>query len=281
MSDYPVLSDTPGRRDTDLAPSALGTAGQRVRVNAGADAPEWADPDLVCTAAELATTYAPSAVLRGVVAYTSDTLATYVCRRTAASTYSWAQVGGGHPTPLLLTSLNATVSDATPGTDGSAAIDADGVITLSTENALAFSFNNGPKISKAFTLDGGSRFRARVRLVSKSGPSSDTIVGLYYGGGLAVFARISGQIGVWDLNAGVPAASVLSALWDGSEYLELRVSDGLVQYGIWQGTTFTPFYAAVWSAQASGVGVVMSSVPAGATQTVVLDDFTVTDLRAW
>jgi len=192
-----------------------------------------------------------------------------------------AAVGGGHPTPLLLTSLNATVTDATPGTYGSAAIDPSGTITLSTENALAFSFNNGPKISKAFTLDAGSRFRARVRLVSKAGPSSDTIVGLYYGGGLAVHARLSGQIGVWDLNAGVPATSGLTALWNGSEYLEMRVSDGLVQYGIWQGTTFTPFYAALRNGQASSVGVVMSSVPAGATQTVVLDGFTITDLRAW
>ena len=81
----------PGGATGSIAASSLspGTAGQGIRTNAGATAGEWADPDLVCTFAELSTTYAPSAVLRGVIAYASDKLATYVCRRTAASTYAW------------------------------------------------------------------------------------------------------------------------------------------------------------------------------------------------
>lgn len=72
---------------------ALGAAGTTWRSD-GTDA-VWAEPDLVCTVAQLATTYAPSAALRGVVAYTTDEGATYLCRRTAASTYAWMRLGVG------------------------------------------------------------------------------------------------------------------------------------------------------------------------------------------
>lgn len=87
--------DTLYRNATVPARLAKGTAGQRSRQNAAETAPEWADPDIVCTVAELATTYAPSAVLRGVYAYTTDAGVTYVCRRTAAATYAWALQAAG------------------------------------------------------------------------------------------------------------------------------------------------------------------------------------------
>ncbi len=84
----------PGGATGSIAASSLspGTAGQGIRTNAGTTAGEWFDPDVVCTLAELSTTYAPSAVLRGVIAYTTDAGVTYVCRRTAASTYAWLPV---------------------------------------------------------------------------------------------------------------------------------------------------------------------------------------------
>jgi hypothetical protein len=85
-------SSAAGRAALSLA---IGAAGQRMRVNAGATAGEWAEPDVVCSVAELATTYAPSAVLRGVIAYTTDAGVTYVCRRTGASTYAWALLAAG------------------------------------------------------------------------------------------------------------------------------------------------------------------------------------------
>lgn len=69
-------------------PAPSGDAGDDVRLVSSGVAGATS-PDIVCTFAELSTTYAPSAVLRGVVAYASDKLATYVCRRTAASTYAW------------------------------------------------------------------------------------------------------------------------------------------------------------------------------------------------
>ena len=141
----------------------------------------------------------------------------------------------------------------------------------------------GPKISLAFTGDAGSRFRARVRLVSKSGPSSDSLLALYFNGvaGLAIYARISGQIGVWDLGAGIPAIASVTALWDGTEYLEIRSFDGLVHFGVWQGTTWLPIYTTARNDAPSTVGVMLGSVSAASTQTVVLDGFRVTDLRAW
>ena len=183
----------------------------------------------------------------------------------------------------LLTSANATVTDATPAGDGSAAIDSGGVITLVAEDALAGGFAAGPKISLAFTGDAGSRFRARVRLVSKSGPSSDSVLALYFNGvaGLAIFARISGQIGVWDLGASVPATASVSALWDGSEYLEIRMVDGYLHFGVWQGTTYTTVYLTTTTVRPTTVGVMLGHVAGGATQTVTLDGFRVTDLRAW
>lgn len=185
--------------------------------------------------------------------------------------------------PLLLTSANATVTDATPAGDGSAAIDSSGVITLVAENALPGGFAAGPKVSLAFTGDAGSRFRARVRLVSKSGPSSDSLLALYFNGvaGLAIFARISGQIGVWDLGVSVPATASVSALWDGSEYLEIRMVDGYLHFGVWQGTTYTTVYLTTTTVRPTTVGVMFGHVAGGATQTVTLDGFRVTDLRAW
>lgn len=71
-------------------PAPAGSAGDQVRLVSTGVAGATS-PDLICLAAELATTYAPSAVLRGVIAYTSDTLLTYVCRRTAVSTYAWME----------------------------------------------------------------------------------------------------------------------------------------------------------------------------------------------
>lgn len=185
--------------------------------------------------------------------------------------------------PLLLTSANATVTDATPAGDGSAAIDSSGVITLVAENALPGGFAAGPKVSLAFTGDAGSRFRARVRLVSKSGPSSDSLLALYFKGvaGLAIFARISGQIGVWDLGGGVPATASVTALWDGSEYLEIRMVDGYLHFGVWQGTTYTTVYLTTTTVRPTTVGVMLGHVAGGATQTVTLDGFRITDLRAW
>lgn len=185
--------------------------------------------------------------------------------------------------PLLLTSANATVTDATPAGDGSAAIDSSGVITLVAENALPGGFAAGPKVSLAFTGDAGSRFRARVRLVSKSGPSSDSLLALYFNGvaGLAIFARISGQIGVWNLGVSVPATASVSALWDGSEYLEIRMVDGYLHFGVWQGTTYTTVYLTTTTVRPTTVGVMFGHVAGGATQTVTLDGFRVTDLRAW
>lgn len=185
--------------------------------------------------------------------------------------------------PLLLTSANATVTDASPAGDGSAAIDGDGVITLSAEDALAGGFAAGPKISLPLSGDAGTRFRARVRLISKSGPSSDSLLALYFVGaaGLAIYARISGQIGVWDLGASVLATASVSALWDGSEYLEIRMVDGYLSFGVWQGTTYTPLYLTTTTVRPTSVGVMFGHVAGGATQTVTLDGFTVTDLRAW
>ena len=185
--------------------------------------------------------------------------------------------------PLLLTSANATVTDATPAGDGSAAIDSSGVITLVAENALPGGFAAGPKVSLAFTGDAGSRFRARVRLVSKSGPSSDSLLTLYFRNatGMGVYARISGQIGVWDLGGGVPATASVTALWDGSEYLEIRMVDGYLHFGVWQGTTYTTVYLTTTTVRPTTVGVMLGHVAGGATQTVTLDGFRVTDLRAW
>jgi len=185
--------------------------------------------------------------------------------------------------PRLITSATATITDASPAGDGSAAIDGDGVITLSAEDALAGGFAAGPKISLPLSGDAGTRFRARVRLISKSGPSSDSLLALYFVGaaGLAIYARISGQIGVWDLGASVLATASVSALWDGSEYLEIRMVDGYLSFGVWQGTTYTPLYLTTTTVRPTSVGVMFGHVAGGATQTVTLDGFTVTDLRAW
>ena len=206
-----------------------------------------------------------------------------VCMHEGDAVYAWETVpyGSVQPTPLLLTSANATVTDATPAADGSAAITSGGVITLSTDNALPSGFAAGPKISLPFSDDAGSRFRARVRLVSKAGPSSDTLVALYCGGGLSIYARISGQIGIWDLGGVVPVTSPLTAQWDGTNYLEIRVTDALIEYAVWQGSVYTPVYNAMRTDLVPLIGVVMASTPAGATQTTVLDQFEVTDLRAW
>ena len=213
----------------------------------------------------------------------SDLRATLDVYSTSEVDAAIASVGSSFPTPLLLTSANATVTDASPGTNGSSAIDSDGIITLVAEDALASGFAAGPKISLAFTGDAGSRFRARVRLVSKSGPSSDSYLALYFRNatGMGVFARINGQIGVWDLGAGIPAIASVTALWDGTEYLEIRSFDGLVHFGVWQGTTWLPIYTTSRNDAPSTVGVVLGSVSAASTQTVVLDGFRVTDLRAW
>ncbi len=183
----------------------------------------------------------------------------------------------------LLTSANATVTDATPSGDGSAAIDSSGVITLTTDPALPGNFAAGPKISLALSGDAGSRFRARVRLVSTAGPSSASPLVLYFrnASGMGVYARISGQIGVWDLDSSIPATASVTALWDGTEYLEIRSFDGLVHFGVWQGTTWLPIYTTARNDTPSTVGVMLVSEPAASTQTVVLDDFRVTDLRAW
>jgi hypothetical protein len=208
--------------------------------------------------------------------------------RAAIDAYSTAQVdaavaAASRPAPLLLTSANATVTDATPAGDGSAAIDSGGVITFVAENALGGGFAAGPKISLAFTGDAGSRFRARVRLVSKSGPSSDSLIALYFNGdwGRAIYARFWGQIGVWDLVGGVPATAPVSALWDGSEYLEIRMVDGFLHFGVWQGTTYTTVYLTTIGVRPTTVGVMFGHVAGGATQTVTLDSFEITDLRAW
>ena len=183
----------------------------------------------------------------------------------------------------LLTSANATVTDASPAGAGSAAIDSSGVITLTTDPALPSDFAAGPKVSLALSGDAGSRFRARVRLVSTAGPSSDSYLALYFRNatGMGVFARINGQIGVWDLGGGIPAIASVTALWDGTEYLEIRSFDGLVHFGVWQGTTWLPIYTTSRNDAPSTVGVVLGSVSAASTQTVVLDGFRVTDLRAW
>jgi len=209
--------------------------------------------------------------------------------RTAIGVYSAAEVdaavagAGGFPTPLLVTSANATVTDASPAGDGSAAIDSSGIITLTTDPALPGSFAAGPKVSLPFTLDAGSRFRARVRLVSKAGPSSNSVLALYFKGvaGLAIFARISGQIGVWDLGVAVPATAPVSALWDGSEYLEIRMVDGYLHFGVWQGTTYTTVYLTTTTVRPTTVGVMLGRDGGAATQTVVTDSFEITDLRAW
>ena len=194
--------------------------------------------------------------------------------------------GGGAavtPTPILLTSANATVTDASPAGAGSAAIDSSGVITLTTDPALSGDFAAGPKISLAFTGDAGSRFRARVRLVSKSGPSSDSYLALYFRNatGMGVFARNNGQIGVWDLGAGIPAIASVTALWNGTEYLEIRMVDGYLHFGVWQGTTYTTVYLTTTTVRPTTVGVVLGAGTTPSTQTVVLDGFRVTDLRAW
>ena len=183
----------------------------------------------------------------------------------------------------LLTSANATVTDASPAGAGSAAIDSSGVITLTTDPALPSDFAAGPKVSLALSGDAGSRFRARVRLVSTAGPSSDSYLALYFRNatGMGVFARINGQIGVWDLGGGIPAIASVTALWDGTEYLEIRSFDGLVHFGVWQGTTYTTVYLTTTTVRPTTVGVMLGHVAGGATQTVVLDAFTITDLRAW
>lgn len=121
---------------------AIGAAGTRLRSD-GTD-PVWSEPDVVCTAAELATTYAPSVVLRGVIAYTTDTLSTYVCRRTAASTYAWLlidypQITEPTTQPLLRYKLDEAVGATTVVNSGSAS---SANLTL-TGSAYAFGVATG------------------------------------------------------------------------------------------------------------------------------------------
>ena len=73
----------------------------------------------------------------------------------------------------------------------------------------------------------------------------------------------------------------VTALWNGTEYLEIRMMDGLVHFGVWQGTTYTTVYLTTTTVRPTTVGVMLGHVAGGATQTVVLDAFTITDLRAW
>ena len=71
---------------TTLVRSAIGTAGQRARVNAGATAREWADPTIYDVIASIP---AASAVLSGVRFFATDTLRAYVCQLTTVGTYAW------------------------------------------------------------------------------------------------------------------------------------------------------------------------------------------------
>ena len=109
------------------APSrvAIGTAGQAWRANA-TPLPEWINPTFTCLAAELATTYAPSAVLQGLVAYTTDGDAAYECVQTAALTYVWKVIWYNREMPGGATSVAwwrlqeaaGTTSFANSGTGG-------------------------------------------------------------------------------------------------------------------------------------------------------------------
>ena len=79
----------------------------------------------------------------------------------------------------------------------------------------------------------------------------------------------------------VPTILALATLWDGSEYLEIRMVDGYLHFGVWQGTTYTTVYLTTTTVRPTSVGVMLGHVAGGATQTVTLDGFRVTDLRAW